>query len=134
PKPGEVIDYSGAMVKINEDGSVDVVHAMMDHGGGTLDAIANVVAEELGVPLSRVGLSPADTLTTVYDVATHATRGVYAGGGAAQKAARKAKELLLNYAQRILGVEAESLVIEPDEELGQGLIYCPNLPERRITV
>ncbi|HZQ09316.1 MAG TPA: xanthine dehydrogenase family protein molybdopterin-binding subunit, partial [Anaerolineae bacterium] len=29
PKPGEVIDYSGAFVKVNEDGSVDIVHAMM---------------------------------------------------------------------------------------------------------
>jgi len=70
----------------------------------------------------------------VYDVATHATRGVYAGGGAAHKAARTVREHLLNYAGRLLGVEAESLVIEPDEQLGQGVIYCPNLPERRITV
>jgi xanthine dehydrogenase molybdenum-binding subunit len=134
PKPGEVIDYSGAFVKVNEDGSVDVVHAMMDHGGGTLDAIAKIVAEELGVPLSRVGLSPADTLTTVYDVVTHATRGVYAGGGAAQKAARRAKEIMLAYAARVLGVEPESLVVEPDEALGQGVIYCPNVPDRRVTV
>lgn len=134
PKPGEVIDYSGALVKINEDGSVDVVHAMMDHGGGTLEAIAKIVAEELGVPLDKVGISPADTLTTVYDVVTHATRGVYAGGGAAHKAAKKAKAQLLDYASRVLGVQAESLVIEPDEKLGQGVIYCPSFPEKRMTV
>jgi xanthine dehydrogenase molybdenum-binding subunit len=134
PKPGEVIDYSGALVKINEDGSVDVVHAMMDHGGGTLEAIAKIVAEELGVPLDKVGISPADTLTTVYDVVTHATRGVYAGGGAAHKAAKKAKAQLLDYASRVLGAQAEALVIKPDEELGQGVIYCPSFPEKRITV
>lgn len=134
PKPGEVIDYSGAFVKINEDGSVDVVHAMMDHGGGTLEAIAKIVAEELGVPTGKVGISPADTLTTVYDVVTHATRGVYAGGGAAHKAAKRVKAQLLDYASRVLGVQAESLVIEPDEALGQGVIYCPTFPEKRITV
>lgn len=134
PKPGEVIDYSGALVKINEDGSVDVVHAMMDHGGGTLEAIAKIVAEELGVPLDKVGISPADTLTTVYDVVTHATRGVYAGGGAAHKAAKRAKAILLDYASRVLGLQAESLVIKPDEKLGQGVIYCPNFPEKSITV
>lgn len=134
PKPGEVIDYSGALVKINEDGSVDVVHAMMDHGGGTLEAIAKIVAEELGVPLDKVGISPADTLTTVYDVVTHATRGVYAGGGAAHKAAKKAKAQLLDYASRVLGLQAEALVIKPDEVLGQGVIYCPSFPERSITV
>ena len=48
--------------------------------------VAKIVADELGVPIDKVGISPADTLTTVYDVVTHATRGVYAGGGAAQKA------------------------------------------------
>lgn len=134
PKPGEVIDYSGAFVKVNEDGSVDVVHAMMDHGGGTLEAIAKIVAEELGVPVERVGISPADTLTTVYDVVTHATRGVYAGGGAALKAARNVKQQIFDYASRILGLQADSLVIEPDAELMQGVIYCPNFPERRITL
>lgn len=58
PRPGDIIDYSGAFVKINEDGSVDVVDALMDHGGGTLDAVAKIVADELGVPISRVGISP----------------------------------------------------------------------------
>ncbi|MCA9845847.1 MAG: xanthine dehydrogenase family protein molybdopterin-binding subunit [Dehalococcoidia bacterium] len=134
PKPGEVIDYSGAFIKVNEDGTVDVVHALMDHGGGTLDAIAKIVAEELGIPSDRIGISPADTLTTVYDVVTHATRGVYAGGGAAHKAARKVKAILLDYASRVLGIETNALVIEPDETLGQGVIYCPSFPERRITV
>lgn len=134
PKPGEVIDYSGAFVKVNEDGSVDVVHAMMDHGGGTLEAIAKIVAEELGVPLEKVGISPVDTLTTVYDVVTHATRGVYAGGGAAHKAAKKVKTQIFDNASRILGLQADSLVIEPDFEMGQGVIYCPNFPERRITL
>jgi CO/xanthine dehydrogenase Mo-binding subunit len=44
PQPGDVIDYSGAMVKVNQDGSVDVITAVMDHGGGTLEAIAKLVA------------------------------------------------------------------------------------------
>ncbi|MBI4591722.1 MAG: xanthine dehydrogenase family protein molybdopterin-binding subunit [Candidatus Rokubacteria bacterium] len=130
----EMIDYSGAFVKINEDGSVDVVQSLMDHGGGTLEAIAKIVADELGVPLEKVGLSPVDTRTTVYDVTTHATRGVYAGGAAAQKAARKAKAILLDYASRLLGVLPEALVIEPDVRLGQGVIHCPSLADRRITV
>ena len=130
----EMIDYSGAIVKVNEDGSVDVIQSLMDHGGGTLDAIAKIVAQELGVPLANVGISPVDTRTTVYDVTTHATRGVYAGGSAAQKAARTVKGKLLDYGARVLDVLPESLVIEPDEKSGQGLIYCTNMPDRRITV
>ena len=130
----EMIDYSGAIVKVNEDGSVDLVQSLMDHGGGTLEAIVKIVAEELGVPLDKVGISPVDTKTTVYDVTTHATRGVYAGGAAAHKAARTVKAKLLDLAAPMLGVLPEALVIEPDEELGQGVIFCPGMPDNRVTV
>jgi xanthine dehydrogenase molybdenum-binding subunit len=65
PQPGDVIDYSGAMVKINQDGSIDVITALMDHGGGTLEAIAKLVSEGLCVPLDKVNLAPAGTRTTV---------------------------------------------------------------------
>jgi xanthine dehydrogenase molybdenum-binding subunit len=130
----EMIDYSGAIVKVNEDGSIDLIQSLMDHGGGTNHAISKIVAEEIGVPTDMVGISPVDTRTTVYDVTTHATRGVYAGGAAAHKAAKSVKAQLLDWAARVLDVLPESLVIEPDYELGQGVIYCPNLKERRMTV
>ena len=130
----EMIDYSGAIVKLNEDGTVDLIQSLMDHGGGTNHAISKIVAEELGVPTRMVGISPCDTRTSLYDVTTHATRGIYAGGSAALKAAKAVKAQILDWAARVLDVLPESLVIEPDEELGQGVIYCPNLAERRMTV
>lgn len=130
----ETIDYSGAIVKVNEDGSIDYVQSLMDHGGGTIEAIARIVADEIGVPLSSVGVSAVDTGTTVYDVTTHGTRGVFAGGAAAQKAAKAVKARILHHAARVLDMMEESLVIEPSEKLGQGVIYCPSYPERKITV
>jgi xanthine dehydrogenase molybdenum-binding subunit len=134
PQPGDVIDYSGAMVKINQDGSVDVITALMDHGGGTLEAIAKLVSEGLCVPLDKVNLSPAGTRTTVYDVVTHATRGVYAGGGAALKAVNEAKADLLATAARFLNVQPEALQLKIDEALGQGVLYVPSMPDKRMTI
>ncbi|RMF83713.1 MAG: xanthine dehydrogenase family protein molybdopterin-binding subunit [Nitrospinota bacterium] len=134
PRPGHVIDASSAFVKVNEDGSVDVVTSLMDQGGGTLDAIAKIVAETLGVPLSRVGIAPADTRSTAYDVATHATRGVYVGGGAAYRVALRVRDQLLRFAGQLLNVQPDALTIRPDEETGQGIIYCESLPEKRITI
>lgn len=130
----EMIDYSGAIVKLNEDGTIDLIQSLMDHGGGTNHAIGKIVAEEIGVPGHMVGISPCDTRTSLYDVTTHATRGVYAGGAAALKAAKSVKAQILHWAARVLDVLPESLVIEPDEALGQGVVYCPNLAERRMTV
>ncbi len=134
PMPGEVIDYSTAMVKINEDGSVDCLTALMCHGGGTLEALAKLVAEEMGIPLSKVEISPADTRSTGYDVCTHATRGVYCGGASAQRAAKQTKEQILEFASRIIEVNPEALKIRPDEELGQGIIYLEGAKGKSITV
>ncbi len=134
PISGAVIDYSGAMVKINEDGTVDVVTALVDHGGGTYRALAKIAAEALGVPLDNVTIVQSDSQTTIYDVATHASRGVYAGGGAVLKVALQAREKLLAYASKMLEVNQSALKIIPDEELGQGVILAESLPHKRATV
>ncbi|MEM3112553.1 MAG: xanthine dehydrogenase family protein molybdopterin-binding subunit, partial [Candidatus Anstonellales archaeon] len=134
PMPGEAIDYSGSMVKINEDGSIDFLTALMDLGGGTLDALAKIVAEELKVPLEKVGISPVDTRTTVYDVCTHATRGIYCGGGALHKVAIQTKHKLLEFASRILQAPPDALKMELDEEAGQGIIYVDGMPGKRISI
>ncbi len=134
PKEGEVIDYSSAMVKINEDGSVDLVSPVADHGGGTWDALAKIVADMLQVPLDKVGLSPADTCNTGFDVCTHATRGIYCGGAAAYHVASKVREKLLEYAGRILIEHPKELDIYRDDELGQGVVYTKHYPAKKITI
>ncbi len=134
PTPGESVDYSSALVKINEDGTVDVVTPLQDHGGGTLSAGAKIVAEEIGVPVDNVGLSPADTQTTAYDVCTHATRGVYVGGEAMRQAAEEAKEEFKEFASRVLEVPSHAVKIEPDPENGVGKVYVEGVPEKTTTV
>ncbi len=134
PAPGDVIDFSGAMVKINQDGSVDVISAAMDHGGGTLEAFAKIAAEALCVPLDKVDVSPVGTRTSVYDVVTHATRGIYAGGGAVLKATIKVREELLQTAAHYMNVQPEALKLRLDEALGQGVVYAPALPGKQMTV
>ena len=134
PQPGDVIDYSGALVKINQDGSVDVVTSLMDLGGGTHEAVAKLVSEALCVPLDKVNLVAADTFSTVYDVCTHATRGVYAGGGAAVKVAQQIRKEILETAARYMNVMPEALTIRPDERLGQAVVFAPAIPDKRLTI
>ena len=134
PQPGDVIDFSGAMVKVNQDGSVDVITALMDHGGGTLDALAKIAAEALCVPLEKVNLAPAETRSTVYDCVTHATRGVYAGGGAVLKAAEGVRQELLETAAHYLNVMPDALTLKVDKQQSQGMVYAPSIPEKRMTI
>jgi xanthine dehydrogenase molybdenum-binding subunit len=134
PVPGEVKDYTTVQVKVNEDGSIDILTALMDHGGGTLDAAAKLVAEEFCVPFDKVGISPADTRSTGYDVCTHATRGVYCGAGAVLEVAREAKRVLFEYASRVLNAPVDSLQTRQDPEAGQGVIYVVGMPEKNLTI
>jgi xanthine dehydrogenase molybdenum-binding subunit len=134
PQPGDVIDFSGALVKLNIDGSVDVVTALMDHGGGTLEAIAKLVGETLCVPFDLVNVAEVGTTTTVYDCVTHATRGVYAGGGAAVKAASSVRKDILETAAKFLNMYPDALDLKLDSELGQGVVYAPSIPDRKVTL
>ncbi len=134
PKPGEVIDYSSATVKINEDGTVDVMTPVMDLGGGTGEAAVKVAAEVLKVPYDRVELSLVDTKTTGYDVCTHATRGVYCGCGAVYHVARQVKQKLFEYAGRILEENPSDLELAYDAKKDVTMVYARGFKQKGVTV
>jgi xanthine dehydrogenase molybdenum-binding subunit len=96
--------------------------------------LAKLVAEALCVPLDKVNLAPAETCSTVYDCVTHATRGVYAGGGAAVKAAQSVRREVLETTARYLNVMPEALTLAFDEKLGQAVVYAPAIPDRRMSL
>jgi len=133
PVPGTVIDFGGAMVKLNEDGTFDYVSALMDHGGGTMDANAKIIAEELNIPYYKVNIVRADTGTTVYDVCTHASRGIYSGGGAALKVAGKVKEKIREQAGKLLDAYPHALQFRFDAQKDQGVVYAEGVEGREIT-
>ncbi|MDN5344078.1 MAG: xanthine dehydrogenase molybdenum-binding subunit [Clostridia bacterium] len=134
PKPGEVIDYSSATIKINEDGTVDVMTPVMDLGGGTGEAAVKVAAEVLKVPYERVELSRVDTKTTGYDVCTHATRGVYCGCGAVYHVAQQVKQKLFEYAGRILEENPGDLELAYAAEKGVTIIHAKGFKQKQITI
>ena len=133
PVPGTVVDFGGAMLKLNEDGTFDYVSALMDHGGGTMDANAKIIAEELDVPYYMVNIVRGDTSTTVYDVCTHASRGIYSGGGAALKVAGQVKEKIRAAAARSLDAYGHALKFRWDPERKQAVIYAEGVQGREIT-
>ena len=65
---------------------------------------------------------------------THATRGVYAGCGAAVKVAEKIRQEIFETAGRYLNVQPDALKMKLDEAAGQCLIYVPSIPDKRMTL
>ena len=119
---GALPDPASAMVMISSDGSVHLVTAASDEGQGNRTALAQIAAEELGVPFDQISVSMPDTDVTPLDGGTHGSRQTYAGGLAVKKAAADAKGKLLAFAAKHLGTSEEDL------EVKEGIIFNVRIP------
>lgn len=125
---GFYVEYSGAIVMINIDGSVNLITASVDSGSGGHTVYAGIVAEELGVRFEDVVVSDADTQTAPFDCPTHASRGTYVVGMVSKEAAKKAKEILLKWASEILEEPVNRL------QTKEGKVYVVDQPERWTSI
>ena len=84
-----------ALVKLSADGSATLVTGASDIGTGTKTILAMVVAEELGVPLDRIQLEHADTLTTPFAPGSGGSQTALVNAPAVRAAAADVKRQLL---------------------------------------
>jgi CO/xanthine dehydrogenase Mo-binding subunit len=108
-------DGCGAILKIDDFGKVTILSGASEIGTGSDTSITQIVAEELGVPLSKVELINKDTSLKPWDVGIHASRATFVGGNAALAAARDAKMQLLRLAGEELGEDPADLEISDGE-------------------
>lgn len=100
-----------AWVKLNTDGTADVVTGTQDIGTGTRVALAQVAAEELCIPLECVALHLGDTANGPYSPASAGSSTLSSIGPAVRAAAMDAKRQLLEAAAPILEEEPEKLTV-----------------------
>jgi putative selenate reductase molybdopterin-binding subunit len=100
------LDMGGASVKMNDDGSFNLLLGATDLGTGSDTVIAQMVAEVLGVPLDDVITYSSDTDFTPFDKGAYASSTTYISGAAAVKAAQQAAERIKLRAAKLLGVDA----------------------------
>ncbi|MGH6684636.1 MAG: xanthine dehydrogenase family protein molybdopterin-binding subunit, partial [Pseudolabrys sp.] len=91
-------DASRARCKLTADGMVEVYSGAADVGQGLMNMIAQIVAEEVGVPLERVRPILGDTELTPESGSTSATRQTYFTGSAVLLAASELKKQLQDIA------------------------------------
>lgn len=87
-------NQAGALVNVYTDGSVQVNHGGTEMGQGLHTKVAQVVADELGVPLSQVLVTASHTDKVPNASATAASSGTDLNGKAAQAAARSVRDNL----------------------------------------
>lgn len=104
-------DYSNAYVRVEQDGSIHMASGVPDMGTGTSTSLPQIAAEALGVKLDEISISFADTLSSPFEIGSHASRTCYAAGTAVLAAAQDVKSKLLAYAANALSLPPEQLDI-----------------------
>jgi CO/xanthine dehydrogenase Mo-binding subunit len=86
---------AGAILHLQVDGTAILLAGCADIGQGSDTVLAQIVAEELGIPLEGVEVISADTGVTPDGGATSASRQTYISGNAALHAAKAIKSKIL---------------------------------------
>jgi CO/xanthine dehydrogenase Mo-binding subunit len=105
-------EFGSATIKAREDGRVEVYKNSADTGEWSNTAIAQIVAEELGIGLDRIRMISMDTETTPPSLGSFASRVCFIDGKAAQNAASDIKAKLLEAAAREFGTSPSDLTIQ----------------------
>ena len=100
-------DGCGAVVKIDDFGRVTVIVGATDIGQGMETVVAQMAAEELGVPMEAVSVAQADTDVRPWDVGVHASRPAFNAGNAVRLAAQDAKRQV-EEARKSLNLDASA--------------------------
>lgn len=104
-----LFNQAGALVHVYTDGTVLVNHGGTEMGQGLHTKIAQVVAQELGLPMEAVRVTATDTSKVPNTSATAASSGSDLNGKAAQQAAAAIRSRLAAFAAEQLSVAPEAV-------------------------
>jgi len=103
--------YEGGHIRVETDGSVVVSTGLTTQGQGHQTMLAQIVADELGVPMERVRVTTGDTRRFKYAVGTFASRTAVMSGSAVALTARKVRAKALRIASNALEAAVDDLEI-----------------------
>ncbi|HXH83496.1 MAG TPA: xanthine dehydrogenase family protein molybdopterin-binding subunit [Candidatus Tectomicrobia bacterium] len=114
-------------VQVAADGHVTVLTGSASHGQGHETAYAQLVAEQLQLPLEMVTVVHGDTARVRSGVGTFGSRSISRGGMHALGNAVKVREKATEVAARLLEAAAADVVLE------DGAFHVRGLRDRRVT-
>ena len=121
------LDMGGASIKMNDDGSFNLLVGATDLGTGSDTVLAQMAAEVLGVPVEDILVYSSDTDFTPFDVGAYASSTTYISGAAVVKAAQVVAEQVMTRAAKMLNAEGDDPQVDPSEiVLGERMATAPD--------
>jgi 4-hydroxybenzoyl-CoA reductase alpha subunit len=121
-------NFSGAIVRLNEDGTFNLMTGETDVGQGSDTALAQIAAEVLKVPMESIRVITGDTEITPASLGTWGSRVTYTGGNAVLAAARDMRRQMFAVASEMLETNIEDL------EAKNGRVFVKAMEERWVTI
>jgi putative selenate reductase molybdopterin-binding subunit len=115
------LDMGGASIKMNDDGSFNLLVGATDLGTGSDTVLAQQAAEVLGVPLEDMIVYSSDTDFTPFDKGAYASSTTYISGAAVVHAAQQAADRIKTRAAKMLS-ESETIPLLPQDLLLAGRV------------
>lgn len=114
------LDMGAATIKLNDDGSFNLLIGATDLGTGSDTILGQIAAEVLGVPLEDMIVYSSDTDFTPFDKGAYASSTTYVSGGAVKKAAMEVRKQILEHAAAMLDLPStEDLVLKDRKVFSQ---------------
>lgn len=112
------IDMAAASIKMNEDGSFNLLMGATDLGTGSDTALSQIAAETLCVPTEDIIPYSSDTDLTPFDVGAYASSTTYLSGQAVKKCAATVRDQILEVGAAILDVDVDEVRLESKSVVG----------------
>lgn len=107
--------YEGARVTVEASGKISLATGVGTQGQGHFTSFAQIVAEQLGVPIEDVRVSTGDTSEIHWGTGTFASRGAVVAGNAVHASALSVRQKILKLASKVLETPEEELELEDSQ-------------------
>jgi carbon-monoxide dehydrogenase large subunit len=121
--------FESGTIRVHPTGKISVLTGSHAHGQGHETTFAQIVADELGVPMEDVEVIHGDTDRIPYGVGTYGSRSAAIGGSALVKSAEKIRTKLKAITAHMLEASVDDMVYDQEE----GAVYVDGSPESKKT-
>ena len=134
PAPSKAVVSLGAgvglwehgVIRVHPTGKVTALTGTHSHGQGHETTHAQIVADELGIPMEDIEIVHGDTGRTPFGLGTYGSRSAAVGGSALVRSAEKIRQKMTKIAAHQLEAAEEDMVYDRDN----GKIYVKGAPDK----